>query len=247
MVQHFCWGTPILIYIDRSMRKRQAFPLQVLSTWPFKLWSHWGRVTHICISKLTIIGSDNGLSPGRCQAIILTNAGILLIGALGTNIREIVIKTCTFSYEENAFENVVWKKAAILSRPRCLNPSNACPLYVQAENLAILLPVPDQFQQIYFIHNSNQKRNMLEFSASCNLGKFCSDHHCKLDDNMPYFVKFQLLGEKLNWMVWVWHGILVLITLIASDWMPGVNLWTLLWLAPPGPITGEIIWACVNI
>ena len=26
---------------------------------------HWGRVTHICVSKLTIIGSDNGLSPGR--------------------------------------------------------------------------------------------------------------------------------------------------------------------------------------
>ena len=42
--------------------------------------THWGRVTHICISKLTIIGSDNGLSPGRRQAIIWTNAGILLIG-----------------------------------------------------------------------------------------------------------------------------------------------------------------------
>ena len=35
-------------------------------------------MTHICNSKLTIIGSDNGLSPGRHQAIILTNAGILL-------------------------------------------------------------------------------------------------------------------------------------------------------------------------
>ena len=34
------------------------------------LLTHWGRVTHICVSKLTIIGSDNGLSPGRCQAII---------------------------------------------------------------------------------------------------------------------------------------------------------------------------------
>ena len=27
-------------------------------------------VTHICFSKLTIIGSDNGLSPGRVQDII---------------------------------------------------------------------------------------------------------------------------------------------------------------------------------
>ena len=32
--------------------------------------THWGRVTHIRIGKLTIIGSDNGLSPGRHQAII---------------------------------------------------------------------------------------------------------------------------------------------------------------------------------
>ena len=44
-----------------------------------KYLTHWGRVTHICVGKPTIIGSDNGLSPGRRQAIIWTNAGILLI------------------------------------------------------------------------------------------------------------------------------------------------------------------------
>ena len=42
--------------------------------------THWGRVTQICVGKLTIIGSDNGLSPARRQAISWTNAGILLIG-----------------------------------------------------------------------------------------------------------------------------------------------------------------------
>ena len=46
---------------------------------------------HICISKLSI-GSDNGLLPGRRQAIIWTNAGILLIRPLGTNFSEILIK-----------------------------------------------------------------------------------------------------------------------------------------------------------
>ena len=50
---------------------------------------HWGRVTHICISKLTIIGSDNGLSPERRQANIWTNAGILFIGTLGTNLSDV--------------------------------------------------------------------------------------------------------------------------------------------------------------
>ena len=50
--------------------------------------NHWGRVTHICVSKLTIICSDNGLSPGRRQAITRTNAGILVIGPLRTNFSE---------------------------------------------------------------------------------------------------------------------------------------------------------------
>ena len=62
--------------------------------------SHWGRVTHICVGKLTIIDSDNGLSPGRRQAIIWTNAGILLIGPLGTNFSEIFIKILTFSFRK---------------------------------------------------------------------------------------------------------------------------------------------------
>ena len=34
--------------------------------------NHWGRVTHMCVSKLTIIGSDNGLSPAQEQPIIWT-------------------------------------------------------------------------------------------------------------------------------------------------------------------------------
>ena len=54
-----------------------------------------GRVTHICVSKLTIIGSDNGLSPRRRQAIIWTDAGILLIGPLGTSFSEISIEIRT--------------------------------------------------------------------------------------------------------------------------------------------------------
>ena len=57
-----------------------------------KVLTHWGPVTHICVNKLTIIGSDNGLSPGRRQAIIWTNAGIVLIGRLGTNVSEILIE-----------------------------------------------------------------------------------------------------------------------------------------------------------
>ena len=51
---------------------------------------------HICISKLTNIGSDTGLLPGRRQAIIQTNDGILLIEPLGTNLSEILIEIIRF-------------------------------------------------------------------------------------------------------------------------------------------------------
>ena len=57
-------------------------------------------MTHIWVSKLTIISSDNGLSPGRRQAIIWTNAGILLIGPLGRNLSEILIGIQTFSFKK---------------------------------------------------------------------------------------------------------------------------------------------------
>ena len=58
--------------------------------------THWGQMTHICMSDLATIGSDNGLSPGPRQAIIWTNARKLLIGPLGTIFSEILIKIHIF-------------------------------------------------------------------------------------------------------------------------------------------------------
>ena len=55
---------------------------------------------YICVSKLTIICSDNGLSPGRRQAIIWTNAWILLIEPLGTNFSEILIGIQILSFKK---------------------------------------------------------------------------------------------------------------------------------------------------
>ena len=74
--------------------------------------THWGRVTHICVGKQTSISSDNGLSPGRRQAIIWTNAGILLIGPLGTNFSEIPIKILTFSFTKMRLEvsSAKWRR-----------------------------------------------------------------------------------------------------------------------------------------
>ena len=77
--------------------------------------THWGRVTHICVSKLIIIGSDNGLSPGWRQAIIWTNAGILWIGPLGTNFSEIFIEI-----HMSSFKKMHWKMSSAKCRPSCL-------------------------------------------------------------------------------------------------------------------------------
>ena len=57
-------------------------------------------MTHICVGKLTIIGWDDGLLPGRRQAIISTNAGILSISPLGTNFSEFLIEIETFSFKK---------------------------------------------------------------------------------------------------------------------------------------------------
>ena len=90
--------------IGRNGEKPMASFLSMVSgMWDLsyiKDLTHWGRVTHICVSKIIIIGSDNGLSPGRRQAIIWTNAGILLIEPLRTNFSEILIEIHTFSFKK---------------------------------------------------------------------------------------------------------------------------------------------------
>ena len=77
--------------------------------------NHWGRVTHICVIKLAIIGSENGLSPSRRQAIIWTNVGILLIGPWGANFSDILIEILTFS-----FKKMYLKMSSGKWRPFCL-------------------------------------------------------------------------------------------------------------------------------
>ena len=77
--------------------------------------THWGRVTHICVNKLTSIGSDNGLSPDRRQTIIWTNAGIVLIGSLRTNFSEFFIEIHAFSVKK-----IHLKISSAKWRPFCL-------------------------------------------------------------------------------------------------------------------------------
>ena len=50
--------------------------------------------------------------------IIWTNDGKFLIGLLGTNFSEILIKISAFSFNKMIFENVVCETPSILSQPQ---------------------------------------------------------------------------------------------------------------------------------
>ena len=105
---------PLNMYLHLPSRGRHW-----LTQWPHTIsLTHWGRVTHICVSKLTIIDPDNGVSPGRRQAIIWTNAGILLMGPLGTKLNQILIEIHTFS-----FKKMHLKMSSAKWRPFCLGPN----------------------------------------------------------------------------------------------------------------------------
>ena len=56
-----------------------------------------GRVMHICVGNLTIIVF---FSFGGRQVIMWTNAAILLIGTLGTNLSEVLVEIDAFSFRK---------------------------------------------------------------------------------------------------------------------------------------------------
>ena len=72
---------------------------------------------------ITIIGTDDGLSPGRRQAIIWTNAGILLTGPLGTNFNEILIGIHTFSFKKSIWKCRLENDVHFVSDSMCLTHS----------------------------------------------------------------------------------------------------------------------------
>ena len=116
LVQVMAWCRPGDKPLSEPMMV--SLPTYIYVTRPqwVKMWlTHWGWV-HICVSKLTIIGSDNGLSPGWRPAIIWANGGILLTGPLGTNFIEILIAIETFSFEKMHLKILSGK-----CRPFCLD------------------------------------------------------------------------------------------------------------------------------
>ena len=110
--------------------------------------THWGRVKHVCIDHLTKIVSDNGLSPGRRQAIIWTNDGTLLIGPLGRNFNEILIGIHKFSFKKMHLKmsSAKWRQICL-----CLNVLICCQelCFVSVCKQLLCNPVPPKYSLFF--------------------------------------------------------------------------------------------------
>ena len=111
-IKQVLWYSTLYTAVKADSQNRACYPRGHFSDYyPGTLsLTHWGRVPHICVGNLTIIVSNNGLSPGRRQAIIWTNAG-----PLETNFSEIFIGIQTFSFGKMHF-----KMSSAKWRPFCL-------------------------------------------------------------------------------------------------------------------------------
>ena len=136
-------------------------------------------MTDICVSKLIIIGSDNGLSPDRRQATIWTNARILSIGPLGTKLSDILISTHIFS-----FKKMHLKMSSGKWRPCCLSLN-----VLRAQPLCLLLV--HRYECYY----------MLFLGFWLTLGQFIwVSNKCSLD---LYFIMSRSKLDDLRWKTWI--------------------------------------------
>ena len=84
--------------------------------------THCRRVTHICVSKLTIIGSYNQwLATWPAPSHYLNPCCSIVNWTFRNKLQWYLNRILYIFIQEKAFENVVWKMATIMSRPQCVN------------------------------------------------------------------------------------------------------------------------------
>ena len=105
--------------LHKGVSSRSLMTMTMTIWWPRSgVWIYQivtGVTSVVGVPSTHLVGSDNGLSPGRRQAITRTNDGILLIGPLGTNFSEILSNIHTFS-----FKKMHLKTSSAKERPFCL-------------------------------------------------------------------------------------------------------------------------------
>ena len=112
---------------------------------------HSDRVAPICVDNLNIRGSDNGLSPGRHQAIIWTH---VVNWTLRNKFRWNFNRNSNIFIDENTFENVVCEMLSISSRALCVDIQ----IYVgDHQHSSLLHPVANTILFEYMLRRSMYK------------------------------------------------------------------------------------------
>ena len=168
---HFAHNYLNLIFLTENFCILNKIILKYVPKHPLRVsidLTHWGWVTHMCVSNISIIGSDNGLSPGRRWAIIWTNIVILLIEPLATSFSEILIRIHTFS-----FRKIHLKMSSGKWRPCCLGLNVLSNHWVTNKQQAITSTMLlDATWHCQALNNELQQKPIYYFLFNGNLLKF---------------------------------------------------------------------------
>ena len=80
--------------------------------------THWGRVTHICVSKLVHLWFRLWIVAYSAPSHYLNQWWQIIILTLGTIIKLLIIQNSNVFIKENTFENIFCEMASILSWPQ---------------------------------------------------------------------------------------------------------------------------------
>ena len=139
------WGEGVWLGTDHKIRT-DPYPNLIPALANLCWLTHWGRVTHICISKIAIVGSDNGLAPARRH--YLNQCWNIVNWTLGNKFQWNLNRNLYTFIQENVFENV-WKMAAILSWPQCVkgNTGDAIDISHKSHNVPVPYPTIQHSEQ----------------------------------------------------------------------------------------------------
>ena len=114
----FNMGIPIQVKPLYTKTTPRAWISMNRSHVSFLCSAYWGRMTHLCISKLSLHCFKWWLSPDRRQTVIWTNVDLLLIEHVGTNFREVWIRIQHFLLKKINLKVSSARWRPFLYRPR---------------------------------------------------------------------------------------------------------------------------------
>ena len=183
--------------------------------------THWGPVTHIFVGNLTIIGSDNGLSPGRCQIalvyimpslhqilVIIIQSGTFVVIEAYINCKKVhkqalrvVLNDYTSSYSDlltkMARPTLYVTRLKAIATEAYKSYANENPAYINAMLNPSITP--------YNLRGGSRAEQPKVNTTSCGLNTF-SYQAAKLWNNLPSFIKEATSVTEFKSLVSKWPG-----------------------------------------